>query len=109
MNNKIIVILALLLASPLHAEEMERSTITACGYQAGTAREIQTVRQNEGDVWSEFEQKVKKIYKDGQGRSDLLIIAEKVYQQPKETSATDVYGQIFEACVRRIQDTEESA
>ena len=106
MQHKIMVILILAFALPIHAEEMERSTITSCAYQAGTAREIQTLRQTEGDDWSQFEQKIMKIYKDGQGRNDLLVIAKRVYLQPSKMLPTDVYSDIFDACVQRIQGTE---
>lgn len=109
MQYKHILILALFFTSPNYAEEMERGTITACAYQAGTAREIQSIRQIEGDDWSQFEQKVKSIYKDGQGRTDLLAIAKKVYLQPTDALPTDVYDKAFTACVQRIQGTEPLA
>ena len=99
---------ALLFTSTIQAEEMERSTITSCAYQAGTAREIQSIRQSEGDDWTHFEQKIKKIYKDGQGRSDLLAIAKNVYLQPIKTLPTEAYEKAFTTCVQRIQGTEPS-
>ncbi|NQZ54759.1 MAG: hypothetical protein HRT93_10985 [Piscirickettsiaceae bacterium] len=109
MQYKSSLIVALLVTSPIHAVEMERSTITSCAYQGGTAREIQTIRQSEGDDWSEFEQNIKKIYKEGQGRSDLLAIAKNVYLQPINTSPEEAYDVIFASCVKRIQGTESSA
>lgn len=109
MQYKTSFILVLLLSSSIHAEEMERGTITTCAYQAGTAREIQTIRQREGDDWPQFEQKIKKIYKDGQGRQDLLIIAKTVYLHPTKILPTKVYDDAFTACIQRIQGIEPSA
>jgi len=109
MHHKISFIFALLLSYPIHAEEIKRSTMTSCAYQAGTAREIQTIRQAEGDDWTKFEKKVKKIYKDGQGRTDLLAIAKMVYLQPTETSTSDVYEKTFSACVKLTEGTADSA
>lgn len=109
MQYKIIIILAFTFTFPIYAEEIERSTITACGYQAGTAREIQTIRQSEGDDWPQFEQKIKKIYKEGQGRQDLLVIAKLVYLQPTEILPTKIYENAFSACVQRIQGADVSA
>jgi len=83
--------------------------MTSCEYQAGTASEIQTIRQTEGDDWSEFEQNIKKIYKDGQGRDDLLVIAQSVYQQPIDTLPIEVHDNAFIACVKRTQDAELAA
>ena len=98
---KSLFILTLLMTNVANAEEMERSTITSCAYQAGTAREIQTIRQNEQDSWAEFEQNVKTIYQDGQGRRDLLVIAKQVYSQPENTSTDTIYNDIFSACSER--------
>ena len=109
MQYKTSFILALLLSSPIYAEEMERGTMTTCAYQAGTAREIQTIRQKEGDEWPQFEHKIKKIYKDGQGRQDLLVIAKTVYLHPTKTLPTEVYDDAFTACVQQIQGTAPSA
>ncbi|MDH5357329.1 MAG: hypothetical protein OEY48_04870 [Gammaproteobacteria bacterium] len=109
MLQKQLLIIALLYVFPVQAEEMERSTITTCAYQAGTAREIQLIRQSEGDDWSQFEQKIKQIYKDTPGRSDLLVIAKNVYLQPITTLPTEAYEKAFTACVSRIQGTEPSA
>ena len=100
------IISALLLSLPVLAEEIERSTITSCAYQAGTAREIQTIRQTEGDDWAQFEQKVMKIYGDSQGRSDLLVIGKRVYFHPPTTPVDVVYGDIFKACNQRASGTE---
>ena len=100
------IISALLLSLPVLAEEIERSTITSCAYQAGTAREIQTIRQTEGDDWAQFEQKVMNIYGDSQGRNDLLVIGKRVYFHPTTTSTDEVYEDIFGACSKRINGTE---
>ena len=108
MQNKVIFILALFFIYPTQADEVERSTMTSCAYQAGTASEIQSIRQSEGDDWSQFEQKIKEIYKDGQGRNDLLVIAETVYQQPINTLPSTVHEDIFAACVKRTQNTAAS-
>jgi len=96
-------ILALAISPLVFSEEMERHTITSCAYQAGTAREIQTVRQTENDEWSQFEAKIKTIYKQGQGRQDLLIIAKSVYEQPKATSTEAVYSTMFNGCTERTK------
>lgn len=109
MQYKVSFILALVFTYPSYAEEMERSTITSCAYQAGTAREIQIIRQSEGDNWSKFEQKVKKIYKEGQGRTDLLAIAKSVYRQPVKATESDVYDKVFKACVKLTEGSADSA
>ena len=111
MQHKSIFILTFLFTFPviIYAAGMKRSTMTSCEYQAGTASEIQTIRQNEGDDWSEFEQNIKKIYKDGQGRDDLLVIAQSVYQQPINTLPITVHDQTFSACVKRTQEAEMAA
>jgi hypothetical protein len=110
MQQKIIFMLAIVFTLPSYAaEEIERGTITSCAYQAGTAREIQTIRQTEGDDWSEFEQKVNKIYADSQGRTDLLAIAKRVYRHPTKLSPTEVHKDMFDACVERVNGTESSA
>ena len=103
MQIKISLILAWTLSYSAQAEEMERQTMTSCAYQAGTAREIQTIRQTEGDEWSQFEKKIKEIYKNGQGRHDLLIIAQSVYEQPRDTSVDMVYSTMFEMCTERTK------
>lgn len=110
MQYKKIMIFALIFTSAAYAaEELERGTITSCVYQAGTAREIQTIRQAEGDDWPQFEQKVNMIYADGQGRSDLLAIAKRVYRHPAKLSPTEVHKDMFDACVERIKGTEPIA
>jgi hypothetical protein len=106
MQHKIIVILATVFAASTQAAELERHNITSCAYQAGTAYEIQKIRQTEGDDWQEFEQNVKQIYKDTQGRQDLLDIAKRVYIQPTTKSVDEIHDQIFNACVQRQQGTE---
>jgi len=99
-------VVTILLAANLSAQDLQRGTITSCAYQAGTALEIQKIRQAEGDNWEAFETKINKMYKDSQGRTDLLIIAERVFVEPLEKSADDVHDQIFNACVQRQQGTE---
>lgn len=96
----------ILLSANLSAQDLQRGTITSCAYQAGTALEIQKIRQAEGDNWQAFEAKINKIYKDSQGRTDLLIIAERVFVEPVEKAADEVHDQIFNACVQRQQGTE---
>lgn len=108
MQHKSILLLAVFVILPLQAQEMERSTITTCAYQAGTAREIQTIRQTEGDDWTQFEQKINKIYKGGQGRTDLLAIAKNVYLQPITDLPQVAYDNIFSACVKRIKGVDLS-
>lgn len=88
------------------AQPLERSNITSCAYQAGTAYEIQLIRQKEGHNWAEFESNIKKIYSESQGRKDLLAIAERVFIQPSDTHAELIHDQTFEACVQRQQGTE---
>jgi len=110
MQYKMNLIVALLISSiPLHADEIQRSTMTSCAYQAGTAREIQTIRQSEGDNWAQFEKKVKKLYKDGQGRTDLLAIGKMVYLRPTETTISEIYDMTFSACVKLTEGTADSA
>jgi hypothetical protein len=109
MQHKIIVILALAFTAPIQAEKLERLTITSCAYQAGTAREIQTIRQSEGDDWSQFEQKILTIYGEGQGRTDLLAIAKRVYLQSFNMSPDEIHIDMFDACVKRVNGTEPSA
>lgn len=88
------------------AADIQRGTITSCAYQAGTAYEIQKIRQTEGDNWDKFKANINKIYKDSQGRDDLLVIARRVFINPVDTSADKVHEQIFNACVERQQGTE---
>jgi len=109
MRTKIGFVWLLFFTSTLNAAEMERSTMTSCAYQAGTAREIQTIRQTEGDDWGQFEQKVKEIYKDGQGRTDLLAIAKNVYRQSVKTNISKVYDIVFKECVKLTEGTADSA
>ncbi len=88
------------------AEDLERNTITSCAYQAGTAYEIQNIRQTEGDDWETFEKKIKSLYKDTQGRDDLLAIGKRVYIYPADTPTDEIHDAIFQACVSRQQGTE---
>lgn len=98
--------LLILTISNLASAPIERGNITSCAYQAGTAYEIQQIRQNEGHDWEEFEAHIMKIYSESQGRKDLLLIAERVFIQPVETDADTIHDQIFNACVQRQQGTE---
>ncbi len=109
MNYLKLSILCSIFISPLHAEEIEKGTITSCAYQAGTAREVQSIRQSEGDDWLIFEQKVKSIYSDTQGRTDLLAIAKNVYLKPVDVNSAEIYRSIFSACVKRAEGNEPSA
>tara|TARA_R110002050_G_scaffold1244_5_gene8719 strand:+ start:1592 stop:1921 length:330 start_codon:yes stop_codon:yes gene_type:complete len=104
-----LLFLILVSSSASSDEELERSAITTCAYQAGTAREIQSIRQIEGDDWPHFEQKIKKIYKDTQGRYDLLAIAKIVYLEPLKRLPDDVYGNTFNSCVKHIMGKDQSA
>ncbi|HEC58903.1 hypothetical protein LCGC14_1209140 [marine sediment metagenome] len=106
----LILFLSILVSSTAIAdEEIEHSTITSCAYQAGTAREIQTIRQVEGDEWPQFEQKIKKIYKDTQGRYDLLAIGKIVYLEPLNNLPDVVYEHTFSTCVKHAQGRDKSA
>lgn len=96
----------ILFSAATQAEELQHGTITSCAYQAGTAFEIQKIRQTEGDNWTEFEANINQIYKDSQGRTDLLIIAERVFVEPADKSPDQIHGLIFNACVQRQQGTE---
>lgn len=109
MKHMILFLLVLVSSSASSDEELERSAITTCAYQAGTAREIQNIRQVEGDDWSLFEQKIKKIYKNTQGRYDLLAIAKIVYLAPLKRLPDAVYEQTFNSCVKHIQGKDKSA
>lgn len=109
MKYNILLVLFLVFGSAHSDEELERSTITSCAYQAGTAREVQSIRQVEGDDWLQFKLEIKKIYKDTQGRRDLLAIAKMVYLQPSKAFPDDVYNQIFKSCVKHIQGKDTSA
>ena len=103
---RLLCVLLLLFASSTFAEELQRQTITSCAYQAGTAEEIQRIRQQEGDDWATFESKVNKIYKPSQGRTDLLVIAKRVYLHSVATPTDEVHADILQACVARAQGTE---
>lgn len=106
MKYQHILIFFSLLTGSAQAEELQRGNITSCAYQAGTAFEIQHIRQNEGHDWEEFEDNIMKIYGDSQGRDDLLVIAERVFIQPVDTPADTIHDQIFNACVQRQQGSE---
>lgn len=99
-------LILVLFAASIQAEPLDRHNITSCAYQAGTAYEIQNIRQQEGHDWEQFEANIKNIYKDSQGREDLLAIAERVFIQPADTPADAIHDQIFNACVQRQQGTE---
>lgn len=109
MKQIILFFLVLVSSSAISAEEIEHSTITSCAYQAGTAREIQNIRQVEGDEWAQFEQKIKKIYKDTQGRYDLLTIGKMVYLEPLKNLPDVVYEHTFTSCVKHSQGKDQSA
>lgn len=99
-------LLFLLLSIQVQAQPIERGNITSCAYQAGTAYEIQHIRQQQGHNWEQFEANIRQIYKDSQGRDDLLVIAQRVFIHPAETPADTIHDEIFESCVARQQDTE---
>lgn len=103
---KPLIPLLLLFSSLLQAQPLERGNITSCAYQAGTAYEIQHIRQQEGHDWEEFEANINRIYKDSQGRDDLLAIAERVFIHPADTAADVIHDEIFQSCVERQQGTE---
>jgi len=109
MKHISLFLLVLVSSSAISDEELEHSVITSCAYQAGTAREIQNIRQVEGDDWSQFEQKIKKIYKDTQGRYDLLAIGKIVYLEPLKSLPDTVYEHTFSSCVRHRQGKDQSA
>lgn len=97
---------SLLSFSVAQADDIKRDTITSCAYQAGTAYEIQLIRQTEGDDWQTFENNVKEIYADSQGREDLLVIAKRVFMYPAEQSLDFIHDDIMNACMERHQGTE---
>lgn len=99
------IFLSLFATAPL-AAEMQRGTITSCAYQAGTAYEIQKIRQTEGDDWQTFATNINKIYADSQGRDDLLMIAEWVFIYPVDKSLEFIHDEILNACIARQQGTE---
>ncbi|MDT8311639.1 MAG: hypothetical protein RQ732_09365 [Methylophaga sp.] len=99
-------VLLSLFATATSAEDIQRGTITSCAYQAGTAYQIQNIRQTEGDDWQSFEAKVSKIYADSQGRDDLLIIAKWVFIYPADKSLEFIHDEMLNACITRQQGTE---
>jgi hypothetical protein len=101
---KILLGLTLLFCSLTRAEQTPPLTIASCEFQAHTARQVQTLRLTEGDDWSQFEQNVKKLYQDGQGRTDLLTVAEQVYLTPLNLSADEVYAEMLSACVELVNN-----
>jgi len=109
MKHISLLLLVLVSNSAIGDEELEHSVITSCAYQAGTAREIQTIRQVEGDDWPQFEQKIKKIYKDTQGRDDLLAIGKIVYLEPLRNIPDMVYEHTFSSCVKHRQGKDTTA
>lgn len=104
-----LILISTVFFSTGHAEEIQRSTITSCAYQAGTAREIQELRQAEQPDWQTFESNILKIYKDTQGREDLLNIARRVFIRSLETTPFEVHDEIFQACVNRVNGAEPKA
>lgn len=109
MKYMTLLVLALISSIASSDEQLEHSAITSCAYQAGTAREIQNIRQVEGDEWSQFEQKIKQIYKDTQGRIDLLAIGKIVYLEPLKRLPDAIYEQTFNTCVKHLQGKDKSA
>jgi len=105
INIVFIALTSLFITAPL-AAEMQRGTITSCAYQAGTAYEIQKIRQAKGDNWETFEANVKKIYADSQGREDMLVIAKRVFFYPAEKSLDFIHDEILNGCIARQQGTE---
>ncbi len=106
MMRYFLVGLVMCVCNTVFAEDIQRQTMTSCAYQAGTASEIQQIRQQEHDDWQQFQEKVKKMYKPTQGRDDLLAIAKRVYLQPVDTAPAIVHEDMFQACVARVQNTE---
>ncbi|WP_151903914.1 hypothetical protein [Methylophaga nitratireducenticrescens] len=106
MKHLFMMTIASMCIGSVQAENLEHGTITSCAYQAGTVNKSQKIRQTEGDDWETFETKIKSIYKDSQGRDDLLQIAKQVFIQPSSKSADFIHDQIFDACVKRQQGTE---
>ncbi len=95
-----------LFATASFAEDIPRGTITSCAYQAGTAYQIQNIRQTEGDDWETFSIKINEIYADSQGRDDLLAIAKRVFFYPADKSLAFIHDEILDACIARQQGTE---
>lgn len=101
-----VCISSLLFLSVAQADDIKRDTIASCAYQAGTAYEIQLIRQTEGDDWQSFEANVKKIYAESQGREDLLAIAKRVFIYPADKSLDFIHEDVMNACLERHQGTE---
>ena len=106
MLTRFILVLPALAVFNLMAQPLERGNITSCAYQAGTAFEIQNIRQVENHDWTQFKANIMQIYSESQGREDLLIIAERVFIQPPETAPDLIHDQIFNACLQRQQGSE---
>lgn len=107
MKSTLIALLsALLMQIPPVYAELQRGTITSCAYQAGTAYQIQNIRQVEGDDWERFETNIKEIYADSQGRDDMLAIAKRVFIYPADKSLDFIHNEILNACIARQQGTE---
>ncbi|MDX1573214.1 MAG: hypothetical protein R3341_04255 [Methylophaga sp.] len=104
-NTFLAILLSVFVTAPL-AGEMQRGTITSCAYQAGTAYQIQNIRQTEGDDWPAFEANIKQIYSESQGREDLLVIAKRVFIYPADKSLEFIHDEILNACIARQQGTE---
>lgn len=107
MKTTLIVLLSTILMQihSAHAK-MQRGTITSCAYQAGTAYQIQNIRQVEGDDWDSFEANIKQIYADSQGRDDMLAIAKRVFFYPADKSLDFIHDEILNSCIARQQGTE---
>ena len=103
------IFLALASGSTSADDRLERSEMTGCSYEAGTAREVQKIRQSEGDDWQHFEQKIQQMYGDTQGRKDLLDVAKMVYLEPAVTLPDEVYSRTFDRCLKHAQGQDTSA
>lgn len=101
-----LTLLLSLVATASFAEDIPRATITSCAYQAGTAYQIQNIRQIEGDDWQTFVAKINKIYANSQGRDDLLVIAKWVFIYPADKPLEFIHDEILDACIARQQGTE---
>ncbi|MBL4638331.1 MAG: hypothetical protein JKY76_03115 [Proteobacteria bacterium] len=94
------LILLLLISFQVSAEEIDRSAMNTCSYAGGIARETQNIRQVEDDNWIVFEYKVSLMYKEGDGLSNLLVIAKTVYDYALiNSSSTDVFNNVFDTCM----------
>ena len=103
---KLLIPFLLLYNSLVQAQPLERGNINSCAYQAGTAYEIQLIRQQEAHAWDEFAANINRISNDSQGREDLLAIAERFFIHPGNTAADVIHDEILQSCVARQHGTE---